>query len=98
MKINKKLLIRAALISFLYVGFSTYSLLGMSPQSPIFWEWSALGLLITMPVSFIGFGLMYGEWNPSLLILVQTGIFFLFWLIVYRVLLKRHKKKRGEKK
>jgi len=95
---NKKLLIKSVVISLLYVGFGTYSLLGMSPQSPFFWEWSALGLLITMPVSFIGFGLMYGEWNPSLLMLVQTGVFLLFWLIVYRVLLKRHKRKKKRKK
>lgn len=98
MKIDKNILLRSVFVSALYVGFSTYSLLGMSPQSPLFWEWSTVGLLITMPVSFIGFSLMYGEWNPSLLILIQFGIFLLFWLIVYRIMLKRQKKKSLRKK
>lgn len=93
MKLNNPILLKSFLVSFLYVGFGTLSITGMYPDSPVYWEWSMLGFLITMPVSVIGFGIMYMEKNYELTFLVQTGIFFLFWLIVYRVWMKMTRKK-----
>ncbi|HDY89910.1 MAG TPA: hypothetical protein ENH82_17550 [bacterium] len=93
MKLNKPILLKSFFVSFLYVGFGTFSLIAMSPLSPVYWEWSSLGLLITMPVSFLGFGIMFMERNYLLLFLIQTGVFLIFWLIVYRIWVKKARKK-----
>lgn len=87
--INKNIFLKSLLISLLYVGFGTFSLIAMSPLGPIYWEWSSLGLLITFPVSFIGFSVMYMEDNYVLLLMIQTGVFFIFWAIVYLILIKK---------
>lgn len=94
MKLDKNILLKSFLVGFLYVGLGTLSVLGMYPDSPVYSEWSMLGVLITMPVSVLGFGIAYMESdNYELIFLVQTGIFLVFWLIVYQVWVKRSKKK-----
>ena len=92
---NKAILYKSALVSFLYVGFGTISILGMYPQSPIYWELSYLGFLVTLPVSVLGFGIIYMESeNYSLVLSVQAGMFFLFWFLVYLILIRRHNKRK----
>ena len=95
---NKAILTKSFLISFLYVGSGFFCLLGLYPSSPLYFDSAMLGVTLTFPVSIIGFLIMYTEADYIWTVIIQTGVFLLFWLIVYRVLLKRHKKKRIEKK
>jgi len=91
---RKPIYIKTFFISVLYVGLGTVSVLGMYPESPIYWEQSFIGFLITFPVSVLSFGIAYMESeNYELVLLVQLGMFFLFWFILYRIMLRRQKKK-----
>ena len=93
MKTNKNYFLMSLFFSFLYVGFGTFSLIAMSPQSPVYWNWAMLGLLITFPVSFIGFGIMYVQRDYTLLLIVQLIVFLLFWSIVYRIWMNKFKRR-----
>jgi len=74
------------LISFLYVGSATLALFLMNLTN-IF---VLITLLLTMPVNFISFGIAYTEKNSTLpIIIVQLGMFFLFWAILYSRFKKR---------
>ncbi|MFC6999123.1 hypothetical protein [Rufibacter roseus] len=89
----------ALYISLVYVGLGTISLLAIaSPTlmeiefvSILFW----LILLLTMPVSFIGFGILYGEGKEGMgyALLTQVIVFVIFWFITYRILLGKEKKR-----
>lgn len=85
MNINKEVVWKSFLVSFLYVSFSTYCLIAMSPDSGIYWDWAALGLLITFPVSFLGFGCMFAERDYGVLAIVQLIVLILCWIIVYKI-------------
>jgi hypothetical protein len=60
---NKKALFISLIISFFYVGLGTLSLLALYPSSPIYGDWAFYIMLFTLPVSFIGFGIIYAEPN-----------------------------------
>ena len=85
------LLIKSFIISLLYVGFGTLSLVSMSPSGPIYWEWSMIGLLLTFPVTFISFSVMFMEKNYYALLSIQSIVFCVFWLLLYRFLKKNSK-------
>lgn len=55
---------------------------------------SMIALLLTMPVSFMGFGVLYGEGADGKLMafIVQALVFLAFWYLAYRHLLKRYTK------
>ena len=71
------------LISFVYVGFATISILGLSLSSPIHWSLSHYGVLITFPVSIIGFGVAYTVADNLLIIVTQFAMFLICWYLVY---------------
>lgn len=78
------------IISVIYVGIGTLSLLSMDPDFILSGDWAWVGLLITFPVSVIGFGIVYTEPDSSLLIIsVQFLHMLLLWFIIYRIMKKR---------
>ena len=92
--INKKAFYDSLLASFLYVGFGTISVMSAYPGSLFHGDWALIGTLLTLPVSFIGFGIMYadsgGYWATML---AQIGVFFVMWFLAY---IYYEKKYRGE--
>lgn len=88
-KVNVGNLKYSLLVSLLHVGMGTLGLLGMS--IPTLNEDALLSLLIplvivvTMPVCFLGFGLLYGGGNESwpMVLTVQFGVFLAVWFVVY---------------
>lgn len=94
MKFKKTILLKSLLISILYVGLGTVSLFGSNPNFSFSGDWSALLGLLTLPVNILGFAIAYMESdNYNLIILTQTVVFLVFWLIVYRIWVKRSQKK-----
>jgi hypothetical protein len=84
----------SCIISLIYVGIGTFSIIGMYPQSPFYWDLSYLGFLLTFPVSVFGFGVIYSEPDSyGLVLIVQLCVFFVFWWLLYKFMLKRMKKK-----
>lgn len=82
----------ALIIAFLYVGLGTITALSVYPGSPLYGDWIYIGLLLTLPVSVIGFAVMFAEPNGYVLVLIVEIITFLiFWLILYRYLLRKNK-------
>lgn len=93
MNIDKQNFKKSFIVSLLYVGLGTISLLGVYPSDPFYSDWSIVGLLITIPVSFIGFGVIYMEANSyTLLLFVQSLVFLLLFFIVYTFLTRNQKK------
>lgn len=73
-------------IAFLYVGLGTLALMFVNSSNILV----PIILLLTIPVTFIGFGIAYMESDSTMLILiVQLIVFLLFWAILYN----RFKKK-----
>ncbi|HEU5290566.1 MAG TPA: hypothetical protein VFU05_08000 [Cyclobacteriaceae bacterium] len=73
------------LISFAYVGLGTLALLFINSSSVVV----PIILLITVPVTFIGFGIAYMESNSIVAILLtQAIVFLIFWAVLYRILKK----------
>ncbi len=82
--------IKSFLYSLIYVGIATISLLGIYPSSPLFFEWSYIAVLLTFPVSVLGFALSYAMGiSYALILLLQLIMFFICWFITYRVMMKR---------
>jgi hypothetical protein len=95
---NQELKTKAKKISFLisvfYVGVGTLSVLSMDPDFILAGDWAWFGYLLTLPVSIMGFAIMYTESDyVQLLIVTQSIVFLIFWFVVYRVLLKRYIRK-----
>lgn len=88
---NRKVTAYSFLISFIYVGIATVSVLGIYPESIFYWEGSLIGVLVTLPVSVVSFGINYSEkFTPLLLILsVQILMFVLMWILLFFYLRKR---------
>ncbi|MET3877744.1 hypothetical protein [Chitinophaga sp. OAE865] len=79
------------LVAFLYVGLGTLSILSMYPDNLLFGEWVMWGVLVTLPVNFIGWGILYSDPNQhGIVILVQILVFILVGLLFFRVLFKRY--------
>jgi hypothetical protein len=81
------------LISLLYVGLGTISILSMYPKDLLYGGWVIWCLLITLPVNFISFGLMFMDKDQIFWVfLIQLSVLFLTWFLVYRIFfLKRLK-------
>jgi hypothetical protein len=72
----------AFVISFLYVGLGTLLLLSLRSSSG--GELTYIGLLITLPVTIIGFGIMYAAREPYLMLFfVQMIMLLISWAVVY---------------
>ncbi|UII27578.1 hypothetical protein LVD15_03895 [Fulvivirga maritima] len=80
---NKELK-KSFIISFLYVGLGTLALLFVNSSSLIV----SIILLLTIPVTFVGFGITYMEGSDSLLVIliVQILIFLTFWRMMFLIL------------
>jgi hypothetical protein len=74
------------LIALLYVGSGTLALMFANSSNILV----PIILLITIPVTFIGFGIAYTEADSTMLILlVQLIVFLIFWAILYSRFKKR---------
>lgn len=92
-EIKGKAFKNSLVVAILYVGLGTVSAMSVYPDSPLHGDWIYVGLLVTLPVSIVAFGVMFAEPDGYFLVLiVQVVIFLLFWLIVYRYLFKSYKK------
>lgn len=92
-KLKSNAVKNSLIIGLLYVGIGTITAMSVYPDSPLYGDWVYIGLLLTLPVSIIGFAVMYAEPDGYLLVLIiQIITFLIFWFIVYRYLLKRYKK------
>jgi len=91
----KKKAIRASLIiSVLYVGLGTVSILSIDPEFFLSGDWAWFSYLLTLPVSIVGFLIMYTEKEYlGLLIPTQLIVFAIFWFLMYRILLKKYIRK-----
>lgn len=84
-------------ISIAYVGLGTISLLTMTSKSLMENDFVSILFmltgLLTMPVSFLGFGVLWGGGQNArtLMILVQLGVFVIFWYATYRYLIYRYR-------
>jgi hypothetical protein len=87
--LNKKSVRISLLISSLYVGLGTLSVLSLYSDT-ILGDLSIIGVFITLPVSFIGYGLMYiTPDNKISVLLVQVVMFLIFWFILNKILSKK---------
>jgi hypothetical protein len=80
-------------ITLLYVGLGTISVLCMGPNPPSSELVSGiltLILFVTIPVTCISFGIMYSSPNYGAVLIVQSIIFLLFWLIVFSILNRKN--------
>ena len=75
------------LASFLYVGLGTLALLFINSSNPLV----LITLLLTIPVTFIGFGIAYMEGGDSTLLIlaVQFFMFLVSWAILHKIFKKR---------
>ena len=82
--LQRRVTLKSFYISIGYVGIGTVALFSMSPGSPLYFDWIVLINILTMPVCFLGFGILYGGGNESLLIALgaQIVVFFIFWFII----------------
>jgi hypothetical protein len=80
----------AYLLSFLYVGFGTFTVLSLYPDDPFCGHWVMYSLLFTFPVSVISFGIRYAEPDAYMpVILIQLVMFLLTGWIIYRRFFRR---------
>lgn len=82
----------SCIISALYVGIGTIAVLCSYP--PYYGDWVLFTLLITLPVSVVGFGVMYAGSQYYLIVLVVQLIMFLItWRVIYAYLRERYERK-----
>ncbi|PWV56454.1 hypothetical protein [Chitinophaga sp. S165] len=87
---KKDAYINAYLISFLYVGLGTLTVLSVYPADKFSGEWVWVGLLLTFPVNFISFGYRYMEAGSYLPVaLIQFCVFVLTGWMIYRGYFKK---------
>lgn len=85
---------KSFLISVIYVGLATVTVLSVYPSSPLYGDWVILSALLTLPVNFLSHAIMYGDPNDKKLVLIIQGLYFLaFWVFLYRYLVKKSRKK-----
>lgn len=75
------------------MGLGTFCLLSLYPDSPTYFEWSILGVLITIPVSFISYGVLYMEPNNQYILFIQGVMAIIFWWFIYQRI--KNKKRRS---
>jgi len=79
------------LVSFLYVGFGTLTILSLYRDNLFYGEWVSWGMLVTFPVNFIAFGIIYADpGQQALVIVVQTIVFILVGYLLFNLLFKRY--------
>jgi hypothetical protein len=87
-----------------YVGLGTISLLTMTSKTLMENDFTSILFmvtgLLTMPVSFLGFGTLWGggENARTLMLVVQLGVFGIFWYATHRYLTNRYRIKEQKVK
>lgn len=91
-KIN--LLIKSFIISFLYVGLGTLSVLSAYPSSPLYGSWVLLTMILTLPVNAFSFGIVFSDSDAfGSVLIVQAIVFLICWLLLFRWMNRRKKLK-----
>ncbi len=81
---NNDALRRSFGYAFIYVGFATFTVLNVYGSSPFYGDWVLVGLLITLPVSILSFGIMYAAKDAYVLVFcVQFIMFILTGRLIY---------------
>ena len=81
---------KSYLISFFYVGFATLSLLSMYPDDFLYGGWVTWAILLTLPVNFIGLGVLYADPEQhAIVFLIQLFVFIVTGWLTFRVFFKR---------
>ncbi len=97
--IKRKAKVKSFYIALVYVGIGSLALYSMfSPHlmsSELISNVSLITILITFPVTFIGFATAWGSGQNAyfLVPLIQVVVFLLFWYILNRFLQKRYQEK-----
>lgn len=87
-----------------YVGLGTISLLAITSKTLMENDFTSilfiLADLLTIPVTFIGFGILWGggEKARTVMLLVQLGVFVIFWYGTYRYLVNRYRGKERKRR
>lgn len=93
-KIKVNILIKSFIVSFLYVSLGTVAILSGYPSSPLYGGWVLPTMLLTFPVSIWSFGIVFSDssafWS---VIIVESIVCLLFWLILFKWMNRRLKKK-----
>ncbi|GAB3900642.1 hypothetical protein [Spirosoma agri] len=87
---------KAFTISLAYVGIGTLALFIVGTKSIMQNELASILIpiitILTLPVCFLGFGVLYGgENNEWIALLVQLIVFILFWQMLTKYMLSRNK-------
>lgn len=81
------------IFSVCYVGFATIALFSMFPDSILHGDWALMSMILTMPVSVISFGVIFGggdqPYASLLVFLIQSVMFLLTWYISYKIFRKK---------
>jgi hypothetical protein len=87
---------KSLLLSICYVGASCIGLYSLFPNTLLHGDIALLIVFITLPVSFLSFGLMYtgGSIEHEKLIVfgIQVVMFLLTWYISYRMFKEKNPK------
>nr|MBB6229972.1 hypothetical protein [Mucilaginibacter sp. FT3.2] len=81
-------------ITLIYVGLGTVSLLCLAlklPENDFINGLLTVILFLTIPVTCISFAIMYSSSNYGAVLIVQSIIFLLFWLIAFLILNRKIK-------
>lgn len=87
-----------------YVGLGTISLLAITSKTLMENDFISILFiltdLLTIPVTFLGFGILWGggENARTLMLVVQLGVFAIFWYATYRYLVKRYGRKEQKRR
>ena len=89
--LKKKAKMNSLLVSLLYVGFGTITVLCSYP--PFYGDWVLVALLVTFPVSIISFGILITGKYYIAVIIMYSITFIVFWYLYYNYLLKKYNEK-----
>jgi hypothetical protein len=96
---RKEAIVKSFVFSLLYVGLGTLSLFSLYPTFFLSGDWAWIGFLLTIPVSAIGFGVIFMEpENEALVLLIQLIHLIILWLFAYLFLRRRRSARRKLKR
>ena len=85
---------KSFIITLLYVGSGTISVLYMGSNNPLnefIDDTLTILLFLTIPVTCISIAIMYSAPNYGAVLIVQSIIFLLFWLAAFSILNRKNK-------
>ena len=81
-------------ITLAYVGLGTVSVLSLGldlPDNDLIDGLLTVILLLTIPVTCISFAVMYSSPDYGLVLIIQSIVFLVFWLIAFSILYRKNK-------